>query len=270
MPLTKEKQGSLTPQDAMSLLIKGHESYHQQGSFELPSAREEAAQLSKIDGQFPIATAIFCSDSRVDARSFFRLKDGEIFTIQNAGNAIDQATLASAEYGVCNLNTPLIIIIGHTNCGAVAGAASGEKFPGALGSHLQKLNPAVMAENLLSETVTEDLTEIAANQLGIDSKSVNIPAKFDHSSASEFNVGNSIRSIIEQSELIYEALKEGKCGICSAMFDLENRKLEFGKILTTKEVTEIKQQEKSPSSATKAPQAKRLKLTKEHGASHAK
>lgn len=76
------------------------------------------------NGQHPFGIVITCSDSRVIPEAIFNLGIGEIFTIRLAGNVVDNGTMASVEYAVCHLNCKLIIVMGHTNCGAISSASS--------------------------------------------------------------------------------------------------------------------------------------------------
>ncbi len=114
-------------------------------------AADLAGARAKVTGvQLPWATIISCSDSRVTPELVFGgLDPGTLFVARNAGNMVDTATMGTLEYGVAALGTPLVVVLGHQNCGAVVAACEvvekGTAFPGSIGSMLEPILPAAWA-----------------------------------------------------------------------------------------------------------------------------
>ncbi len=98
-----------------------------------------------VDEQYPFATILTCSDSRVAPELIFDQRLGDLFVVRVAGNVIDMSSLASLEYGVGYLHTPLLVILGHQNCGAIQAAVKQypEKGTDNVGKLLDKIYPAV-------------------------------------------------------------------------------------------------------------------------------
>ena len=97
-------------------------------------------------GQSPYAIIVTCSDSRVIPESIFSAGIGELFVIRNAGNLISQFALGSAEYAVEHLGTPLVLLMGHTNCGAVSAALTPTQETGGLADILAEIRAAIGPE----------------------------------------------------------------------------------------------------------------------------
>jgi carbonic anhydrase len=108
-------------------------------------------RLEIARAQYPIAVLVSCSDSRVPPEVLFGKGLGELFIIRNAGNTIDTAAMGSLEYAVTELNVPLVVVMGHERCGAVAAAVSvvenGATFPGSIG---RMVEPIVRARTICS------------------------------------------------------------------------------------------------------------------------
>lgn len=102
-----------------------------------------AERVAGLDGQRPAAVAVTCSDSRVAVRDIFDVPLGTIFTVRTAGAALDTAGLASLEYAVGVLETPLVLVVGHDSCGAVTAAMDPDRPPGHLGTLIDRLRRSV-------------------------------------------------------------------------------------------------------------------------------
>ena len=98
------------------------------------------------NGQSPLAVVVCCSDSRVPPEHIFHAGIGELFVIRNAGNLISQFALGSAEYAVEHLGTPLVLLMGHTNCGAVSAALTPTQETGGLADILAEIRSAIGPE----------------------------------------------------------------------------------------------------------------------------
>ncbi len=134
----------LSADQAMERLKKGNTAYMKQerpaGSI-APLLRRETA----LNGQHPYAIVIACSDSRVMPEAVFSAGLGELFVIRIAGNAIDEHQLGSIEYAADHLGTKLILVLGHTHCGAVQAAIDGHTT-GFIGSIVQNIQEAIGSE----------------------------------------------------------------------------------------------------------------------------
>ena len=127
--------------EAYRLLVSGNEEYlhTSQHSGDISSKRRtETAE----NGQHPYAVVISCSDSRVIPEVIFSAGIGDLFTIRTAGNTIDRCTLGSIEYAVSHLGCTLVVILGHTDCGAVTSAIRSEHI-GHVGSILRRIKRGI-------------------------------------------------------------------------------------------------------------------------------
>jgi carbonic anhydrase len=102
-----------------------------------------ASRLKVAQGQKPFAIIVGCSDSRVGPEVIFDQKVGDIFVIRTAGEVVDSVALGSIEYAVAHLGSPLVMVLGHEKCGAVAAAVAGAKEPGHIATVLKAIEPAV-------------------------------------------------------------------------------------------------------------------------------
>lgn len=124
--------------------------------------------------QNPFAVVITCSDSRVAPEIFFDQKIGDLFVIRNAGNVVEDVVLASIEYGVKYLNCPLVVVCGHSNCGAISAVCEGNCSLPHVQSLVEKISPALenpkdiegTAKNHVKNVVAQikdDVKEMAVN-----------------------------------------------------------------------------------------------------------
>jgi carbonic anhydrase len=182
--------------EALNQLIAGNDRYMKGKSihprFE-PVERERTAR----EGQAPIATVLGCSDARVPPEVVFDQGFGQLFIVRVAGNVCSTAELASIEYGVKYLKTPLIVVLGHTKCGAVNGALSGQELKGSL--------PKLMA------LITPALTSVQKSGLKGDAL---------ERAAVEANVKHTIDEILAGSPGLAEKVKSGQIIIVGAVRDI--------------------------------------------------
>ena len=150
------------------------------------------------EGQKPFATILACSDSRSPVEVLFDRGVGDLFVVRVAGNVADESPLATIEYGVEHLNTPLLVVLGHSGCGAVTAACQGAEPHGHLGSLLQHIKPAVIK----ARNVAEGGAEL-------------VPA------AIQANVWQQIEDILAQSSIVREKVKDGSLQLVGAIYDLE-------------------------------------------------
>ncbi|MFQ5443456.1 MAG: carbonic anhydrase, partial [Nitrospinales bacterium] len=131
----------MTSQESLKQLIEGNRRFIT-GKPLHPNQSLERRKES-VSGQSPIAAILGCSDSRVSPEIVFDQGIGDLFVLRVAGNVADDPVLGSLEYAVEHLNVPLIIVLGHSACGAVIAAAQGGEFPGKIGSLTKAIAPAV-------------------------------------------------------------------------------------------------------------------------------
>jgi carbonic anhydrase len=135
---------SLTPQQALRRLLQGNQRFAAGKSRARNSARLRASLAA---GQSPMAAILCCADSRVTPEIIFDQPLGQIFSVRVAGNFLHDDGLASLEYAALKLSTPLLFVLGHTDCGAVRAAMQAVQeeayFPGHLPTLLRSLLPAV-------------------------------------------------------------------------------------------------------------------------------
>lgn len=149
-----------------------------------------------VNGQHPYAIVITCSDSRVPAELIFDAGLGEIFVIRTAGNVVSDFEIGSVEYGAEHLGSPLVLVLGHSNCGAVTAATEGGEAGGRIQAIVNEISPAV--EQARASGATE------ANLLN---------------KAIEYNVLNSIARL-NQSEILQELQAEGRLAIIGGVYDI--------------------------------------------------
>ncbi len=130
----------ITAEQALHRLMEGNRKFCSEHYDVHPTVKEIE---SLVDGQHPYAAIVSCSDSRVPPNEVFDCDLGEIFVVRTAGNVVSDFELGSIEYAVEHLGTPLIMVLGHNNCGAVAGAYEWTGGKGALASIMEEVMPSV-------------------------------------------------------------------------------------------------------------------------------
>jgi carbonic anhydrase len=137
----------LTAAQGLALLKEGNRRFVSDRPATGPLSRARRLEIAK--GQTPFAVLVSCSDSRVGPEQLFGRGLGELFIVRNAGNtAASTQAMGSIEYAVAELGVPLVVVMGHERCGAVAAAASvvrtNATFPGAIGRMVEPIIPAVL------------------------------------------------------------------------------------------------------------------------------
>jgi carbonic anhydrase len=205
---TKETQSNLTPRMALEILKEGN------GRFikNLKAQRDLLGQANETrDGQWPFAIILSCIDSRTSAELIFDQGLGDIFSVRIAGNIVNTDILGSMEFACKVAGSKLILVLGHTKCGAIKGACDHVEM-GNLTELLSKIQPAVYSE---SETTN---TEKRNSKNG----------KFVENVAA-INVKRSVKNIIERSFIIEQMVEKGEIGVVGAMYNIETGKVEFYK-----------------------------------------
>ncbi|NJN48493.1 MAG: carbonic anhydrase [Alkalinema sp. RL_2_19] len=188
-----------TPDRVLELLMAGNQRFVAHKALHPHTSIERMAELSQ--GQHPIVTVLSCADSRVPAELLFDLGLGDVFNVRVAGNIVTPEVLASIEYAVELLETPILMVLGHERCGAVTAAVKHQAVPGHIGDFIDEILPAV---------------EQTKDQPGdpIDN-------------AVRANVKQQIQVLLQQSDLIRNRRANGQVKVISSRYDLDSGKVEL-------------------------------------------
>ncbi|MDX1628957.1 MAG: carbonic anhydrase family protein [Fulvivirga sp.] len=200
---TKESQSQLTPDKALQLLKEGNERF-------VKNSKKDRDLLQQVNetstGQYPFAVVLSCIDSRVPAEIIFDQGIGDIFSARVAGNFVNQDILGSMEFACKVAGSKLVVVLGHTSCGAVKGACDDVKL-GNLTDMLANLKPAV------------DGVEVDGER---NSKNAQFVQK-----VADKNVELTIEQIKKDSPVLKEMLDEGDIDIVGGMYDVTSGKVSF-------------------------------------------
>lgn len=154
---------SITASDAIKILEDGNKRFVNDKSEVRNVSSKKRDELK--DGQSPYAVIVSCSDSRVTPELIFNTGLGEIFGVRLAGNVVDSDALGSIEFAANVLKSPLIIVIGHEQCGAVEAAynkvKNGEKVPGNIKSITKKIEPAAKKSDSVDDAIHKNIENVA-------------------------------------------------------------------------------------------------------------
>lgn len=193
---------SFTGPEVLENLKQGNETFVQNPDI------SQKERLSLAKKQTPTATVLACSDSRVPPELIFNKNSGDLFVVRIAGNTVDQLSLASLEYGVSYLGTPLLVILGHQNCGAVTAAFDlGERDYGAnIGALLSQIQPAIReAKDQFKELSKEQQIEEAIR----------------------LNLEHTHREILWRSQVIRKLVNDNKLMIEKAVYKIDSGKVNW-------------------------------------------
>ena len=203
---TKDTQDKMTPQLAKNALVEGNTRFVQGQQ----AGRDLINQVKQTStGQYPFATVLSCIDSRVSSELIFDQGIGDIFSVRIAGNFVNEDILGSMEFACKLAGTKLVVVLGHTACGAVKGACDHARL-GNLMALINKIEPAV-------EAVTAPTDESQRNSSNIDF--VNEVAKK--------NVYMTIDNIRESSQVLKEMEDAGEIEIVGGMYDIKTGEVIF-------------------------------------------
>ena len=188
---------ALIREASLALLKEGNVRYAS-GEARHPNQGEDRRSQAVAEGQKPFATILACSDSRSPVEVLFDRGVGELFVVRVAGNVADESQVATIEYGVEHLHTPLLVVLGHSGCGAVTAACKGGELPGHLHVLVDRIKPAVAK----ARTLTEQPDRLVATAI-------------------EANVWQQIEEVLASSSLVREKVKEGALQIVGGVYDLE-------------------------------------------------
>ncbi len=203
---TKETQATMTPEKSLRFLKEGNQRFQNN----LKANRNLLEQVNDTsEGQFPFATILSCIDSRVSAELVFDQGLGDIFSIRIAGNFVNEDILGSMEFASKLAGTKLIVVLGHTSCGAIKGACDHARL-GNLTALINKIEPAAAA-------VKEPKDESKRNSGNLEFVD-NVSAK---------NVEITIENIRERSKVLAEMEENGEVMIVGAMYNVSSGAVEF-------------------------------------------
>lgn len=205
LPFTKETQQALTPDNALEILQAGNNRFVNS----LKDKRNLLEQVNEsIEGQFPIAIILSCIDSRTSAEFVFDQGLGDVFSVRVAGNVVNGDILGSMEYACQVSGAKLVVVLGHTHCGAIKGACDGTDL-GNLTGLLTKIQPAV-------ESVKQGRLALKSCSHGSLEDKV-----------AERNVEIMVEQIKERSALLRNLQVSGDIDIVGAMYNIETGKVQF-------------------------------------------
>lgn len=200
----KETQATVTPHSSLTYLKEGNLRFVNN----LKSNRDLLAQVNETrDGQWPVATILSCIDSRTSAELIFDQGLGDIFSIRIAGNVLNDEILGSMEFACKIAGSRLLVVLGHSKCGAIKGACDNVQL-GNLSTLLNRIQPSVYYERTVKENRTsgnEDFVEkVAAIQ-----------------------VRRSVEGIIERSMVLREMIERGEIGLIGGMYNVASGRVDF-------------------------------------------
>jgi carbonic anhydrase len=203
---TKETQAAMTPELSLQALKDGNQRFINATQV----VRDLNAQVDATsNGQYPFATVLHCIDSRVSAEHVFDQGIGDLFSIRIAGNFVNEDILGSMEFACKLAGTKVLVVLGHTACGAVKGACDHARM-GNLTALINKIEPAV------------DAVELPENESMRNSSNID----FVNSVAAK-NVEMTLSDIRNKSEILNEMEASGDLIIIGGMYDIANGKVTF-------------------------------------------
>lgn len=202
--LTREMQAAITPSQALELLKEGNKRFVNN----LKVNRNLLQQANETsDGQFPFAVILSCIDSRTSAELIFDQGLGDVFSVRIAGNILNEDILGSMEFACKVAGSKIIVVLGHTRCGAIKGACDHVEM-GNLTALLTKIRPAVEDETATKENRNSKNPEFVEN-------------------VSTINVKRTVKSITERSTILKEMLQNGEIAIIGGSHDITSGQVNF-------------------------------------------
>ena len=202
--LTREAQAAITPANALEMLKQGNERFVGSKTVE----RDYLAQVKQTSkGQFPFAAVVSCLDSRIPPAIVFDQGIGDLFVARIAGNFVNDDILGSLEFATKLAGAKLIVVMGHTECGAVKGACDSAQL-GLLTATLANINPAV-------EAVQGDYRPRSSQN-----------AEFVQA-VSEMNVQLTMQKLRDRSVVLRDMIDKGEIDLVGAMYDVSSGKVVF-------------------------------------------
>jgi len=202
--MTRKAQAAITPDQALEMLKQGNARFVNRH----PVTRDLAAQVGQTAaGQFPFAAVVSCLDSRIPPEMVFDQGIGDMFVARVAGNFVNDDILGSLEFATRLSGAKLIVIMGHTECGAIKGACDGAQL-GLLTAALANINPAVAAVKDEFKPKSSKNSEFVQ-------------------AVAEMNVRLTMQKLRERSVVLNEMLDNGEIAMVGAMYDVNTGQVIF-------------------------------------------
>lgn len=202
----QKKKQQKTAAEALELIKEGNRRYVA-GEIDQSVFSIDRRQVTSSKGQNPFAVIVGCSDSRVPLEAVFNHGIGDLFIIRTAGNLTGNFTLASLEFAIGILNVPLLLVLGHTECGAVKAA----------------INPPEFSTNSIDDllaTIRLSVQEVRRREPGISGD------RLIHEAVME-NARHSLKRVIERSALIRSRIESGRLEAMHTILDLASGEVEW-------------------------------------------
>jgi carbonic anhydrase len=203
---TSVTQSTITPAKAIEFLKEGNERF----VHNLKANRDLLQQANETrDGQWPFAVILSCIDSRTSAELIFDQGLGDVFSIRIAGNVVNTDIIGSLEFACKVSGSKLIVVLGHSKCGAIKGACDHVEM-GNLTELLSKIQPAVYEEDLTLEK---------------DKRNSKNPEFVEN--VATLNIRRSVKAIVNRSYILEQMIEAGEIAIIGAKHDLDTGHVEF-------------------------------------------
>ena len=208
--LTKELRDKITPLQAIDILKAGNKRFVDN----LKVNRNLLQQVNETsEGQHPFAVILSCIDSRTSAELIFDQGLGDVFSVRIAGNILNEDILGSMEFACKVAGAKVVVVLGHTKCGAVKGACDDVKM-GNLTSLLEKLKPAVDAEK------SELSNRNAGNSIFVEK-------------VASLNVKLTMENVLVRSPILKGMIEQGEIAIIGGMYDVKTGVVDFYEVTAT-------------------------------------
>jgi carbonic anhydrase len=202
--LNKETQAAITPSMAIEILKEGNKRFMNN----LKANRNLLEQANETsDGQHPFAVILSCIDSRTSAELIFDQGLGDIFSVRIAGNILNEDILGSMEFACKIAGSKIIVVLGHSKCGAVKGACDHVEM-GNLTALLSKIQPAVYDEQTETENRNSSNSDFVEKVAAI-------------------NVKRTVIAIMQRSPILKEMIQNQEIGIIGGMHNIANGEVSF-------------------------------------------
>jgi carbonic anhydrase len=188
----QRKPQPVSPDEAMKRLMEGNKRFIEEKR-QIPNQSRLRLQETAV-AQYPFASILGCADSRVPAEIVFDQGLGDLFVVRVAGNVASQTAIGSLEFSTAVLGSQLIVVLGHSRCGAVSAAIAGDPLPGRIGVFVEEIKPAV-------ERVRPKTGDIEDNSITA-------------------NVQYQAAQLAESSTILASLIREGKLKIVGGRYDL--------------------------------------------------
>lgn len=203
--MTKELQSLLSPEDVLNVLMEGNKRFVTGSKLEKNISSQ--MNITSSDGQHPLAVVLSCIDSRTTTELIFDLGMGDVFSIRIAGNVVNEDILASMEFACKIAGAKLIVVLGHTECGAIKGACDNLDI-GNLGKLFDKIKPAIEAEYATRSERNSNNALFVKN-------------------VTRLNVHHNIFHIADNSNILADMINNGEVGIIGGIYDIKTGEVKF-------------------------------------------